>query len=193
MATAQQQMVNHFTAHFLGGEGFVTITAARHQAAQVLGMPVSPGTALAKQVDEAVEGAVVRAAQAILQTSATTHDAYDRLVELHQRQPALKVRSSTSVLQQAYSTPIPIAYLASALAGITPSTTVYEPAAGHGALLVGTDPTQVTVNELNADRAADLRAQGYTVTEWDAAEYQSKRLHDVVIRSFVNSFDIFIF
>jgi len=70
MATAQQAMVNHFTAHFLGGEGFATITAARHQAAQVLGRPVSPGTALAKQVDEAVEGAVVRAAQAILQTPA---------------------------------------------------------------------------------------------------------------------------
>ncbi|MGB3311735.1 MAG: hypothetical protein WBG32_15250 [Nodosilinea sp.] len=157
---AQQQMVNHFTSHFLGGEGFTTITAARQQAALVLGTPVNPGTALAKQVDEAVEGAVVRTAQEILQTSATTHDTYDRLVDLHDRQPALNVRSSTSVLQQAYSTPIPIAFLASTLAGIIPETTVYEPSAGHGALLVGTDPTQVTVNELNPDRAADLRAQG---------------------------------
>lgn len=178
---AQQQLVNHFTAHFLGGEGFTTITAARQQAALVLGTPVNPGTALAKQVDEAVEGAVVRAAQGILQTSATTHDTYDRLIELHDRQPALNVRSSTSVLQQAYSTPIPIAFLASTLAGITPDTTVYEPSAGHGALLVGTDPTQVSVNELNPDRAADLRAQGYRVTELDAAEYQPERLHDVVI------------
>lgn len=178
---AQQQLVNHFTSHFLGGEGFTTITAARQQAALVLGTPVKPGTALAKQVDEAVEGAVVRAAQGILQASATTHDTYDRLIELHDRQPALNVRSSTSVLQQAYSTPIPIAFLASTLAGITPDTTVYEPSAGHGALLGGTDPTQVTVNELNPDRAADLRAQGYRVTEHDAAEYQPDRLHDVVI------------
>jgi hypothetical protein len=178
---AQQQLVNHFTAHFLGGEGFMTITAARQQAALVLGTLVNPGTALVKQVDEAVEGAVVRAAQGILQTSATTHDTYDRLIDLHNRQPALNVRSSTSVLQQAYSTPIPIAFLASTLAGITPDTTVYEPSAGHGALLVGTDPTQVTVNELNPDRAADLRAQGYRVTEWDAAEYQPERQHDVVI------------
>jgi hypothetical protein len=178
---AQQQLVNHFTAHFLGGEGFTTITAARQQAALVLGTPVTPGTALAKQVDEAVEGAVVRAAQGILQTSATTHDTYDRLVELHNRQPALNVRSSTSVLQQAYSTPIPIAFLASALAGITSDTTVYEPSAGHGALLVGTDPAQVSVNELNPDRAADLRAQGYTVTEHDGADYTPERLHDVVI------------
>lgn len=178
---AQQQLVNHFTTHFLEGEGFTTITAARQQAALVLGTPVNPGTALAKQVDEAVEGAVVRAAQGILQASATTHDTYDRLIDLHDRQPALNVRSSTSVLQQAYSTPIPIAYLASTLAGITPDTTVYEPSAGHGALLVGTDPIQVTVNELNPDRAADLRAQGYRVTEHDAAEYQPERLHDVVI------------
>lgn len=178
---AQQQLVNHFTAHFLGGEGFTTITAARQQAALVLGTPVNPGTALAKQVDEAVEGAVVRSAQGILKASATTHDTYDRLIDLHDHQPALNVRSSTSVLQQAYSTPIPIAFLASTLAGITPETTVYEPSAGHGALLVGTDPTQVTVNELNPDRAADLRAQGYRVTEWDAAEYQPEHLHDVVI------------
>ncbi|WOD39884.1 strawberry notch C-terminal domain-containing protein [Nodosilinea sp. E11] len=178
---AQQQMVNHFTAHFLGGEGFTTITTARQQAALVLGTPVKPGTALAKQVDEAVEGAVVRAAQGILQASPTPRDAYERLVELHNRQPALNVRSSTSVLQQAYSTPIPIAFLASTLAGITPETTVYEPSAGHGALLVGTDPTQVSVNELNPDRAADLRVQGYTVTEHDAAEYQPERLHNVVI------------
>ena len=124
---AQQQLVNHFSSHFLRGEGFTTITAARQQAALVLGTPVNPGTALAKQVDEAVEGAVVRAAQGILQASATSLDAYEQLVELHNRQPALNVRSSTSVLQQAYSTPIPLAFLASTLAGITANITVYEP------------------------------------------------------------------
>ncbi len=71
--------------------------------------------------------------------------------------------------------------MASTLAGITPDTTVYEPAAGRGALLVGTAPTPLTVNELNPDRAADLRAQGYIVTEWNAAEYQSECQHDVAI------------
>jgi hypothetical protein len=178
---AQWRLVMDFTHHFLAGGSFATITEARKQAASLLNEPVNPGTALAKQVDEAVEAGVVRAARGIIQTSTTTHEAYDRLVDLHARQPALNVRSSTSVLQQAYSTPIPIAFLAATLAGITPDTTVYEPAAGHGALLVGTDPIQVTVNELNPDRAADLRAQGYTVTEWDAAEYQPERQHDVVI------------
>jgi hypothetical protein len=149
----QPQLVESFADYFWSGGSFATITQARKQAAVVLGEPVNPGTALAKQVDEAVEAGVVRTARAILQTSANTHDIYDRLVDLHERQPALNVRSSTSVLQQAYSTPIPIAFLASTLAGITPDTTVYEPTAGHGALLVGTDPAKAIVNELNPDRA----------------------------------------
>ncbi|NER84385.1 MAG: class I SAM-dependent methyltransferase, partial [Leptolyngbya sp. SIO1D8] len=177
----QPELVAFFARHFGAGENFATITQARKHAAEVLGEPVLPGTALAKQVDEAVEAGVVRTAQAILQTSATTHDIYDRLVDLHDRQPALNVRSSTSVLQQAYSTPVPLAFLASTLAEITPDTTVYEPTAGHGALLLGTNPAKVTVNELNPERAADLRAQGYTVTQFDATEYQPDQRHDVVI------------
>ena len=177
----QPELVEFFARHLEAGGSFATITQARQQASAVLGEPVHPGTALAKQVDEAVEAGVVRTAQAILQTAATTYDIYDRLVELHDRQPALNVRSSASVLQQAYSTPIPIAFLASTLAGIAPNTTVYEPTAGHGALLLGTDPAQVTVNELNPERAADLRAQGYTVTQFVATEYQPDQQHDVVI------------
>jgi hypothetical protein len=47
---------------------------------------------------------------------------------------------------------LPIAYLASVLAGITPHTTVYEPSAGHGALLLGSNTGKVTVNELNPNR-----------------------------------------
>jgi len=177
----QPELVKFFARHLGAGGSFATIIQARKHAAEVLGEPVHPGTAIAKQVDEAVEAGVVRTAQGILQTAVTTHDIYDRLVDLHDRQPALNVRSSTSVLQQAYSTPIPIAFLASSLAGITPDTTVYEPTAGHGALLLGTDPAKVTVNELNADRAADLRTQGYAVTQFDASEYQPQQQHDVII------------
>ena len=175
----QPELVECFARHFGSGRSFATITQARQHTAAVLGEPVLPGTALAKQVDEAVEAGVVRTAHEILQTAAIPHDTYDRLVDLHDRQPALNVRSSTSVLQQAYSTPIPIAFLASTLAGITPDITVYEPTAGHGALLLGTNPAKVTVNELNLDRAADLRAQGYSVTQFDATEYQPDQQHDV--------------
>ncbi|WP_322730345.1 strawberry notch C-terminal domain-containing protein [Nostoc sp. ChiQUE01b] len=132
-------------------------------------------------MDEVVESALVRVAQDIVTGAATPQDAYRQLVELHNRQPALNVRSSTSVAQQAYSTPLPIAYLASVLAGVNSDTTVYEPSAGHGALLLGATPDKVTVNELNPARAGDLREQGYTVTEADASRFTPSQLHDVVI------------
>ncbi|MEM7063408.1 MAG: strawberry notch C-terminal domain-containing protein [Cyanobacteria bacterium P01_B01_bin.77] len=181
MAGPQPPLVNAFTHHFLTGGRFAKITAARNHAADILAKKVSPGTILAKQVDEAIEASLVRAARNLIQGSPTTHEAYDRLVDLHDRQPALNVRSSTSVLQQAYSTPVPIAYLASTLARITPETTVYEPTAGHGALLLATDPVRATVNELNPERAEDLKAQGYQVTQHNAVAYQPDQLHDVVI------------
>ncbi|MCU0548439.1 MAG: strawberry notch C-terminal domain-containing protein [Leptolyngbya sp. Prado105] len=175
------QLVNFFTKHFIEGGNFSTIVAARQQASLILNQPVSPGTALAKLVDESVEAGIVRAARQIVETSATTHETFDRLVNLHDRQPVLNVRSSTSKLQQAYSTPIPIAFLASVLAKIDAKTTVYEPTAGHGALIISANPANATVNEINPDRAADLRAQEFTVTEHDAAKYQPNRQHDRII------------
>jgi hypothetical protein len=175
------QLVQHFTEHFLRGESFQTINTARWLAAEILGEPVTPGSPLTKLVDESIEAALVRTARSLVENSATPNEAYDRLVDLHQRQPVLGVRSSTSISQQAYSTPLSIAYLASILADITPEHSVYEPTAGHGALLITADKNNTTVNELNPDRATDLRAQGYFVTEQDAIAYQPERLHDRII------------
>ena len=157
------RLVQHFTEHFRRGESFQTINAARRQAAEILGESVPPGSALTKLVDESIEAALVRTARWIVTDSATTEETYDRLVDLHQRQPVLGVRSSTSISQQAYSSPLPIAYLAAVFADITPQHTVYEPTAGHGTLLLTADFNNTTVNELNSDRATDLRAQGYVV------------------------------
>jgi hypothetical protein len=151
------KLVEYFTDYFGGDQSFQTISAARKQAAEVLGETVAPGMAVTKLIDESIEASLVRVARGIVEQSKKTREAYDRLVELHQRQPILSVRSSTSILQQAYSTPIPIAYAASTLANIQPGNTVYEPTAGHGALLIAANPNYVTVNELNADRANDLR------------------------------------
>jgi C-terminal domain on Strawberry notch homologue/P-loop containing NTP hydrolase pore-1/Toprim-like/Protein of unknown function (DUF3991)/MutS domain I len=175
------QLVDYFTNYFATGQSFRTISEARKQAAAVLGVEVSPGTSIAKAIDESIEASLVRVARSLVEQSRTTREAYDRLVDLHQRQPILSVRSSTSMLQQAYSTPLPIAYLASTLADIQPGHKVYEPTAGHGALLIAANPSNVTVNELNADRAADLRRQGFTVTGHDATEYLPSQQHDRII------------
>ncbi|NEZ55407.1 strawberry notch C-terminal domain-containing protein [Adonisia turfae] len=178
----QTSLAAAFTNHFQSGQGFATIVAARQFAAEILGEPVRPGTALAKQVDEAIEVGVVRSARQLIAQAETTHQAYDLLVDLLQRQPKLGVKSSTSVLQQAYSTPVPIAYFASMLAGITPETTVYEPTAGHGALLLGATPAQVIANEINPDRYGELATRGYRqLTQEDALVYRPAEQVDVVI------------
>lgn len=173
-------LIDAFTQHFRSGESFLRITDARKFAETIIG-EVAPGTRSSKEVDECVEAALVRVAQDIVRESNNPIEAFRKLVDLHDRQPALNVRSSTSVAEQAYSTGVLYAYLATVLARITSDQTIYEPSAGHGALLLGSDPKQVTVNELNPDRALDLRSQGYAVTENDASQIVPEKLHDIVI------------
>lgn len=123
----QEQLADLFAAEFLAGKAYASIVEARNQAAQLLNRPVHPGSPLAKLVDESIEAGLVRAARSIIGQSDDPLKTYSDLVDLYNRQPRLGVRSSTSVRQQAYSTPLPIAYLAASLAGITADSTVYEP------------------------------------------------------------------
>lgn len=184
--STKEELVDYFSDKlfrnvFTDNQPFHSITDARKSAANFLEQPVVSGTPLAKQVDEAIELGVVRAARRLVESASTVQEAYQRLVKLYEQQPALNVRTSTSVSQQAYSTPVPIAYLASVFTGINENTSVYEPTAGNGSLLIGTSPDRATVNELNPDRAAALRAQGFSVTEHDATTYLPDTLHDAVI------------
>lgn len=182
MDERKEALIRAFHNSLLQGENYARINQARKQAEDFLGESIPPGSPLTKVVDEAMEAAIVRVAPTLIAQADTTHQAYDKLVDLLNRQPTLGVRSSTSVLQQAYSTPIPIAYLASTLAGITPETTVYEPTAGNGALLIGVNPAQVIANELNGDRFAELGQRGYhQLTQFDASQYRPAEAVDVVI------------
>lgn len=180
MADLEEGLIRAFYDRFRAGQGFTTIVEARQFAAQVLQQPILSGTADAKWIEECIERSLVRVAKGIVQAAAPLQ-AYDQLVELYERQPRLGTRTSTSVLQQAYSTPLPIVLLASTLAGIGSETTVYEPTAGNGALLLAATPENATVNELNPDRASDLQRQGYRVTTQDATLYLPEQLQDVVI------------
>lgn len=177
----RQRLIGAYTTAFVEGDRFTSIVDARKYASEIAGHSIRSGTPEAKLVEEAIEAGLVRAAQSILATAATTHAGFEQLIDLYERQPNLATRSSTSIRQQAYSTPIPIAYLAGTLAGLSPEKTVYEPSAGHGALILEADPNRAIVNEINPDRVVDLRRQGYTVTQQDATEYLPKQLVDVVI------------
>ena len=173
-------LVDEFTRRFQAGERFPSIADARKVAGTITGEKIEPGTPRAKAIDEAVEEAVVRTARDIVQKGETPDQTYDDLVDLYNRQPRFGTRTSTSVQQQAYSTPVPIAYVASQLGGINSETTVYEPTAGHGALLLEADTGNVSANELNDSRADSLERQDYTVTREDATTRTSRTV-DVVI------------
>ncbi len=177
-------LARHFADAFLSGKKYGIIVEARREAGSLLGGRVQPAGKAAKAVDEAIELGVTLAARRMIADMkghrASVTEIYRALVDLYRRQPRLGVRTSTSVAQQAYSTPAPIAYLASRLAGIHAGTRVYEPTAGNGMLLIEADPKNTTANELNADRAARLRSQGFTVSERDAVEIAPQNM-DVVI------------
>ena len=175
----------HFSEAFLSGKTFGAIIEARREAGSLLGGTVRPATEAAKAVDEAVELGVTLAARRTVAAMRERHagdtEIYRALVDLYQRQPRLNVRTSTSIAQQAYSTPAPIAFLASRLAGIDSGTRVFEPTAGNGMLLLEASPDRAAVNELNPDRASRLRSQGFEVTERDAVDFRPEDPVDVVI------------
>ncbi|MEM9803818.1 MAG: strawberry notch C-terminal domain-containing protein [Cyanobacteria bacterium P01_D01_bin.56] len=185
----QQTLIQQFQNYFLAGNGFSTIVQARQFASDQLGQSLDPLSSDHKQVDEAIEKAIVRSARILisgddsLAPPATTYQAFDRLTDLFSRQPRLAVRTSTSMAQQAYSTPIPIVYFAATLAGIDTNTTVYEPTAGNGALLISANPALVIGKELNRDRFEELQHQGYArLTQQDACDYSpGHSIADVVI------------
>jgi hypothetical protein len=163
------------------GDRFDTIVQARQYGAKALGEPIPAGSMLAKGLEESIEGALVRVGRNIVTRSSTPIEAFEGLIDLYQRQPRLGVRTSTSLMQQAYSTPLPVGFLASSLAGVNRTKSIYEPTAGHGALVLGADPSRTYANELNLDRAADLRAQGFITTTSDATVHLPPEKVDVVI------------
>lgn len=153
----------------LRGAGFKTIVEARKFVKEA---GIVPEDASNKQIDETIESAVVAAARQIVAEGGTPTEIYQRLVELYGRQPNLGTRTSTSVANQAYSTPVPLAYIASRLARVATADVVYEPTAGNGALLIEAGPgnDSVHANELDPVRAAELERQGFTVTTEDATD-----------------------
>lgn len=159
-----------FLEDFEAGKAFATIVAARTRAAEIIGRKIEPGTADAKLVDEAVELAGVMFARGVVRAGGTAAEIYNRLQQFQENQmPGLNVRDTISLRNQAYSTPLPLAYVASKLAGVNFQKKVLEPTAGNGALVMRARPSNTVTNEINPDRVEALRAQGYEPTQNDAA------------------------
>lgn len=107
--------------------------------------------------------------------------AYDLAVKSYENQPNLDVRTKRSSDFQAYSTPTPMSLLANIAAGVNSNTSVYEPTAGNGLLLVTANPEFTIANELDPVRASSLAWTGFDVTVNDATANNLKVKVDSVL------------
>jgi len=181
LVEASESLTEAYRAHFSEGNKFPSIRNARTFATEHLEAIEYKGELSNRTIEECIEKSVVLVAAQVSRDSSDRLKTFDNLVELYESMPRLMSRTSDSVMLQQYSTPIPLGILAQQLAGIDAEKTVYEPTAGNGALLTGANPSLVTANELDPNRASQLRQQGYGTTQRDAAEYRPDQKFDVVI------------
>src|SRR5574343_929402 len=136
------------------------------------GWDIDANHPVSKAIEEATELAIVRAAANVVFAQDEGTDpkvTFDKLLDLYRSQPNLATRTSTSMLQQAYSTPAPIASLVSRLAHVPRAAVVYEQTAGNGMLLMEANPESTIANELNEGRADNLEALGFEYVEREDA------------------------
>ncbi|MBC7510141.1 MAG: strawberry notch C-terminal domain-containing protein, partial [Ferruginibacter sp.] len=116
-------------------------------------------------IKELTELAIVNRARILAHASGSVKEKFDSIVELYYSQVNLSHRTSQSILLQQYSTPAPIGYLAGIFCGIdTLQSTggyAFEPSAGNGLLTIAANPERVYVNEIDKQRNANLKTQGF--------------------------------
>jgi hypothetical protein len=120
---------------------------------------------------EQMETALVELADRIARDkSMNIADRYNRILTLYNTIPTLGVKSSNSKELQQYSTPVPIGFLMNVYTNADQVNRIFEPQAGNGALLIGTNKGSVRANEIDPVRERNLISQGYRTTNFDARE-----------------------
>ncbi|HPA76623.1 MAG TPA: strawberry notch C-terminal domain-containing protein, partial [Deltaproteobacteria bacterium] len=151
-------------------------TAIRAEVARMLNTKPDKitdwGQGYTKDIDELIEYALVMRSREIIDSAEVAgeniKETYDRLKDLYENQPRLGSRTSDSAENQAYSTPLHIAWIMQKASEIGEKTSVYEPTAGTGMLLTMASPENVTANEIDKRRRAILKDQGMAeVTDID--------------------------
>lgn len=135
-----------------------------------------------KQAQEAVEREVVWMGHEIASNQQLNpYEKLLRLIDLYKRQPNLSARTSGSVERQAYSTPVPLAFILGHMTGVDPSLAVFDDTAGNGMLFIGSSFPQSEANELDPERAANLKELGLgVVTSYDATKYEPPQKFSIV-------------
>lgn len=136
-------------------------------------------------LQELAETAIVKRARGIA-SSESTNDAvkFERIKTLYDNQPGLNQRDSERVMKQQYSTPAPYAFLADMYVKGNGKVidSALEPSAGNGMLTIGLPMDKVHVNDIDEQRLANLRRQGFkNVTSQDGTQPFADKDVDVVV------------
>lgn len=136
-------------------------------------------------LQELAETAIVKRARGIA-SSESANDAvkFERIKTLYENQPSLNQRDSERVMKQQYSTPAPYAFLADMYVKGNGKVieSALEPSAGNGMLTIGLPMDKVHVNDIDAQRLANLRRQGFkNVTSQDGTQPFADKDVDVVV------------
>ena len=102
------------------------------------------------------------------QTGLDDRTIFHNLVAIYKSQPNLNLRTTESKNNQAFSTPIPMAFVAGLLGRVDQQTTVYEPTAGNGLLVINANSKRVIAVELQPHRALNLKLMEYNVKHGNA-------------------------
>lgn len=110
-----------------------------------------------REAEEWAELGSTEASRGIVQSAMTPREKFAALVSLYDKMPRAATRDVETKVNQQYSTPPPLAYVASLLADIPGGTTVVDPTAGHGMLTIASNPqARVALNELAQGRLGRL-------------------------------------
>ena len=177
---AEKNFVDAVSVKLAFGDKFNGIVELR-KIAERLGLKDIKDTDL----QELAETAIVKRARGIASSESTNNaEKFKRIKTLYENQPSLNQRDSERVMKQQYSTPAPYAFLADMYVKGKGKVidSALEPSAGNGMLTIGLPMDKVHVNDIDAQRLANLRRQGFkNVTSQDGTQPFADKDVDVVV------------
>ena len=177
---AEKKFIDAVKLQLAFGRKFKSIVELRKMAER-LGLKDIKDTDL----QELAETAIVQRARSIAASEATDNAGkFKRILNLYENQPSLNQRDSERVMKQQYSTPAPYAFLADMYVKGNGKVieSALEPSAGNGMLTIGLPMDKVHVNDIDAQRLANLRRQGFkNVTSQDGTQPFADKDVDVVV------------
>lgn len=177
---AEKKFIDTVNLQLAFGRKFKSIIGLR-KTAERLGLKDIKDTDL----QELAETAIVQRARGISSAKSTNNaEKFKRIKKLYENQPNLNQRDSERVMKQQYSTPAPYAFLADMYVKGNGKVieSALEPSAGNGMLTIGLPMDKVHVNDIDAQRLANLRRQGFkNVTSQDGTQPFADKDVDVVV------------